>query len=73
MSEPCKPQRFRVNAPTDAEAARLWDQCMKLAEQGCLIVYAYGGVATLSMPEEQRKNGVREMVLQAHERNEVQR
>jgi hypothetical protein len=52
-------------APPDAESNKAWDQIMKIAQQHALIVSAYGGVATLACPEDQRKAGVRETVLDA--------
>ncbi len=52
-------------APSDAAAARAWDEIMRIAERHALIVQAYGGVATLAMPEEQRKAGIRERTLRA--------
>lgn len=52
-------------APTDAMAATAWDQIMRIAEANALIVQAYGGVATLAMPDEQRKAGIREQTLRA--------
>ncbi len=44
---------------------------MRIAEEHVLIVQAYGGVATLAMPEEQRKANVREQTLRAHCRTET--
>lgn len=52
-------------APPDAAAEKVWDQIMALASRNALIVGAYGGVATLAIPSEQRKAGVRELVLRA--------
>ncbi|MGH9022589.1 MAG: hypothetical protein ACRDV9_05750 [Acidimicrobiia bacterium] len=52
-------------APSDEEAGAAWDSIMKIAEKNALIVQAYGGVATLAMPSEQRKAGVREQTLRA--------
>lgn len=51
--------------PTDEAAGRAWGQIMAIAEANALIVQAYGGVATLAVPEEQRKAGIREKVLRA--------
>lgn len=50
-------------APNDAAASRAWEQIMKIAQKHALIVQAYGGVATLAVPEEQRKAGIRNRVL----------
>mgnify|MGYP000889981721 CR=1 FL=1 len=69
MSAPCRPPKFPP-APSDAACEQAWGQIMKLAEEHCLIVQAYGGVATLAVPEEQRKQGVRAVVLQAHCKSE---
>ena len=60
-----------IRAVSDERAGKLWDQLMKLAEEGCLIVNAYGGVATLAVPREQRSAGCRDQVLQAHVRLET--
>ncbi len=54
-------------APTDEAAEAAYDEIMKLAEAHALIIGAYGGVATLAIPREQRtRAGLRERVLQAH-------
>jgi hypothetical protein len=50
-------------APDDATAEQAWTEIMRIAERHALIVDAYGGVATLAVPEEQRKAGLREKVL----------
>lgn len=50
-------------APSDEEAAKVWKQIMDLAAPCALIVQAYGGVATLAMPDEQRKAGIRNQTL----------
>ena len=52
-------------APDDATAAAAWEAIMQIAERHALIVSAYGGVATLATPEEQRKAGLRDRVLRA--------
>ena len=52
-------------APSDAAAEEAWADIMRIAEANALIVQAYGGVATLAVPVEQRKAGVRERVLRA--------
>jgi hypothetical protein len=51
--------------PGDKAAAEAWIQIMALAEAHALIVQAFGGVATLAMPDEQRKAGIRDRVLRA--------
>jgi hypothetical protein len=56
---------MRGPAPSDDEAAKAWDDIMRLAAAHALIVQAYGGVATLALPAEQRKAGIRERVLRA--------
>ena len=53
-------------APSDVTAGKAWEAIMEIATQNCLIVNAYGGVATLAMPDEQRKAGLRERILLAH-------
>lgn len=50
-------------APSDAAAERAWVEVMRIARANALIVDAYGGVATLATPAEQRKAGLRETVL----------
>ena len=50
-------------APDDAAADRAWVQIMEIARKHALIVQAYGGVATLAIPSEQRKAGIREQTL----------
>ena len=57
----------RGPAPDDAAADRAWDQIMVIAEAHALIVYAYGGVATLALPREQRVEGLRDQVLRMAE------
>jgi hypothetical protein len=52
-------------APSDADAEKAWDRIMRIAEQHALVVQAYGGVATLAIPAEQRKAGIREQTLRA--------
>ena len=39
---------------------------MEIASSHALIVQAYGGVATLALPADQRTAGLRERVLAAH-------
>ena len=57
--------------PTDSVVGKVWDSIMKIAERHALIVQAYGGVATLAMPDEQRKAGLREQVLRMVRMREV--
>jgi len=52
-------------APTDEDAGKAWDAIMRIAEPAGLIVQAYGGVATLAMPQDQRESGLRQRVLNA--------
>jgi hypothetical protein len=66
-----KPQKYAKAAPSDTAAEQAYAQIMKLAEQHALIVNAYGGVATIAIPREQRKADLRAVVLQAHELNET--
>lgn len=57
-------------APSDRECDQAWKTIMGIATDHCLIVQAYGGTATLALPEEQRKAAIREKVLMAHNRRE---
>ena len=51
-------------APSDQEAEAAWSEIMAIADKNALIVNAYGGVATLALPREQRtQEGLRERVL----------
>jgi len=59
-------------APPDAKALKAWDAILRIARDHCLVVSAYGGVATLATPEEQRRHGVRAQVLRAHGRTEAE-
>lgn len=52
-------------APSDADADRAYSRVLAEAERFGLIVQAYGGVATIAIPAEQRKAGVRGSVLEA--------
>jgi hypothetical protein len=52
-------------APSDAEAEKAWDEIMKIASKHGLIIQAYGGAATLALPQVQRRAGLRERVLRA--------
>lgn len=69
---PAKPQKYAKTAPPDADAIEVYTQVLRRAETAGLVVQAYGGVATLAIPSEQRKAGVRATVLQAHELNETE-
>ncbi len=55
----------KPEAPSDEQAGKAWDRIMEIASKHALIVQAYGGVATLAVPYEQRKAGVREACLEA--------
>lgn len=70
MSGPCKRPAFPL-APSDAEAERVYDDVMRRAAAAGLVVHSYGGVATLAVPCEQRKAGVRDQVLEAIERSDT--
>jgi hypothetical protein len=72
---PCRDPKGRElkAAPDDEKCLEAWKQIMRLAEDHCLILQAYGGVATLALPEEQRKAGVRKNVLRAHLRTETEK
>ena len=63
--------RYPKTAPSDAEAEQAYTQILRRAEQAGLIVSAYGGVATIAIPSEQRKANLRAIVLQAHGLNET--
>lgn len=52
-------------APSDKKAEQAWAEIMAIAVHHALIVQAYGGTATLAVPSEQRKAGIRERVLRA--------
>lgn len=52
-------------APTDAEAEAVYERVVSLAAAAGLVVQAYGGVATLATPTEQRRAGLRERTLAA--------
>ena len=56
----------KTPAPTDKACSKAWKQIMQIAEAHALITFAYSGVATLAIPEEQRKAGTRANVLQMH-------
>jgi hypothetical protein len=59
---------------SDAEAERLYEQLVgRLGEAG-MVIGAYGGVATIAIPSEQRKvDGLRRQVLDAIEKQEAKR
>jgi len=59
------PDHRTRETPSDDACSAAWKQIMAIAEPHALIVQAYGGVATLAVPEEQRRAGIREKVLQA--------
>lgn len=63
--------RYPVDAPSDAACARAWETIMRMATAHALILQAYGGVATLAMPEDQRAADIRTTVLAAHGVNET--
>lgn len=71
MSDPCKPPVYARTASSDKQCEDAWKKIMNIARDHSLIVQAYGGVATLALPSEQRKHGVRQDVLTAHQLNEV--
>lgn len=66
-----KPPKYDKTAPPDAEAEHTYTQVLLRAEAAGLIVQAYGGVATLAIPSEQRKAGLRTNVLMAVQMNET--
>ena len=53
----------RRPAPSDKDSDKAYEQIMKIAEEHALIVQAYGGVATVAVPEEQRRAGIRAKTL----------
>jgi hypothetical protein len=55
----------KPECPSDDLAGKAWDRIMEIAEKPALIVQAYGGVATLAIPEEQRRAGIRARCLEA--------
>ena len=54
-----------MRAPTDEQADKAWTEIMAIAKAHALIIQAYGGVATLAVPMEQRKAGLRNQALAA--------
>lgn len=71
MSERTNRGQVKRAAPTDAKCADAWDRIMDIARAHALVVNAYGGVATLAIPEEQRKAGLRAQVLDSHAMTEA--
>lgn len=64
--------KYGRTAPTDKDAEALYARLMREASEAGLIVQAYGGVATVAIPREQRKReGLRAEVLQAAQLNET--
>ena len=51
--------------PSDEKAEAAYAQCMAIAEAAGILHFAYSGVATIAIPREQRKAGIREDVLYA--------
>ena len=49
--------------PTDEHAEKAYAACMKIAADAGILTYAYSGIATLAIPSEQRKAGVRDDTL----------
>jgi len=53
--------------PSDEQCAQAWDEIMRIAREHAMIAQAYGGVAVLMVPSEQREEeGLRERVLKTH-------
>lgn len=65
-------QQQTASAPPDAEAARAWTEILRLAAQHALVVFANGQVLTLVTPEEQRRSGMRQRVLDLHHMREAE-
>lgn len=55
--------RPRRKCPSDEVTGEAWKTIMALARKHCLIIQAYGGTATLAMPQDQRRAGIRSKVL----------
>jgi len=68
----CEQDKRTRPALSDEQCEKAWDKIMAIAREHCLVVSAYGGVAQLAIPDEQRKSGLREQVLRAHCRKETQ-
>lgn len=66
-----KPPIYKQTVPSDGAAIKAWKQIMDLASSHGLILQAYGGVATLALPSDQRRAGLRHQVLQAIQMNET--
>ncbi len=61
-----KMQTFRLTSADDETVEKLYERLMKEASNAGLIVSAYGGVATVAIPREQRKvPGLRRQCLEA--------
>lgn len=67
-----KAKHHPTTAPSDEACGKAWDRIMEVARAHALIVSAYGGVATLATPEEQRNAGIRQWVLVTHVMNETE-
>lgn len=52
-------------SPLDRDADALYSRLVAEAAAAGLLAYAYGGVATILTPAEQRSNGCRSRTLQA--------
>lgn len=63
MTIKLNPSTALAPAPSDADAERAYGEIMRTAQAHGLIVQAAGGVATIAIPAEQRKAGIREHVL----------
>ena len=66
-SEETAPRSNRRMPPAQSQA---WDDAMAKATEYCLIARAYAGMAVIATPEAQIRAGVRDSVLQAHQRIE---
>jgi len=66
-----EPTRYKQDAPPDREALKAWKQIMDIASKHALITFAYGGMAILQIPSEQRRTGHRQEVLQSELMNET--
>ena len=70
-SAPCNPADGADNhgmktAPLDIDANAAYMRALKIAEDAGLVISAYGGVAVIATPAEQRKSGDRARTLMAH-------
>lgn len=66
-----KPPVYSKTAPSDKACLEAWKLIMDTASRHALILSAYGGVATLATPQEQRDAGIRNQVLSAVMMNET--